>query len=250
MFTKYQLDSNIFFDNLSESTKFEKITNGRDGAILINNNDIIPIVRSTTKYNNPAQLFTQTHYDIIKNIKKITNIDTDFNNALIEIYSNDYKSMGEHSDQSLDLEDKSYICLFSCYNNPLTKNIRTLKVRSKLNNNNYDFKLDHNSIVIFSNEINKKYLHKIILDNINDDALWLGITFRLSKTFIKFINEIPYFNNSENQLKIATKEESKEYYKCRSMENKLIDYVWTDIHYTISKSDIICLIHARTSDII
>ena len=134
MFHKYQLDLiDNLFNELSKTTNFENITNGRDGAVLVNNNNIIPLVRTTTKYNNPAQLFSQIHYDIIDKIKKITTINNlEFNNALIEIYNNDYKSMGEHSDQALDLADNSYICLFSCYNNPLAKNIRTLKIKNKV----------------------------------------------------------------------------------------------------------------------
>ena len=52
------------------------------------------------------------HYDIIENIKKISGIDVKLNNALIEIYGSKYCTMGYHSDQSLDLDEKSYICIF------------------------------------------------------------------------------------------------------------------------------------------
>ena len=70
---------------------------------------------------------------------------------------------------------------------------------------------------------NKKYLHKIILNNNNITGnLWLGITFRLSKTFIHFINELPYFSNG-NQLTLANDEQKKEFYKYRQTENKLIE---------------------------
>ncbi len=245
MFHKYQLNLiDNLFNELSKTTNFENITNGRNGAVLVNNNNIIPIVRTTTKYNNPAQLFSPIHYNIIDKIKTTTNkLNLDFNNALIEIYNNDYKSMGEHSDQALDLADNSYICLFSCYNNPLAKNIRTLKIKNKVTNETLEIELNHNSIVLFSLETNSKHLHKIILDNhiINDNE-WLGITFRLSKTFIKFINEIAYFNNTDIILKIASNDESKEFYKCRSLENKSINYVWHNIHYTINPSDLIIIL--------
>ena len=246
MFHKYQLDLiDNLFNELSKTTNFENITNGRDGAVLVNNNNIIPLVRTTTKYNNPAQLFSQIHYDIIDKIKKITTINNlEFNNALIEIYNNDYKSMGEHSDQALDLADDSYICLFSCYNNPQTANIRKLKIKNKVTNETSEIELNHYSIVLFSLESNSKHLHKIVLDNptINNYE-WLGITFRLSKTFIKFINEIAYFNNTYIILKLASKEESKEFYKCRSFENKSIEYKWSDdIFYTINPSDLLIIL--------
>jgi hypothetical protein len=252
MFHKYQLDLiDNLFNELSKTTNFENITNGRNGAVLVNNNNIIPIVRTTTKYNNPAQLFSPIHYNIIDKIKTTTNkLNLDFNNALIEIYNNDYKSMGEHSDQALDLADNSYICLFSCYNNHLATNIRTLKIKQKNTNITTDIKLDHNSIVLFSLDTNSKYLHKIVLDenHINNDE-WLGITFRLSKTFIKFINEIPYIyyinNNNINYINIltlATPDEIKQFYKHRSDENKSVGFVWPEINYTISISDIISLI--------
>ena len=125
MFSKFDMDyKNNLFEELSKSTKFEKLGKGRYGAVLadIHKNIVVPIVRTTTKYNNPIQKFSQIHYDIMKNIK-----DMHFNNALIEMYDKDYTKMGEHSDQVLDLELDSHICLFSCYDNPDTKDIRTLK---------------------------------------------------------------------------------------------------------------------------
>ena len=242
IFNKYQLhfDNNLF-NELYAITKYEKITNGRSGAILVDNTNNIPIVRTTTKYKNPVQLFTPIHHNIIDNIKKTSNCDINFNNALIEIYNNDYKKMGEHSDQALDLADNSYICLFSCYNNHLATNIRTLKIKQKNTDITTDIKLDHNSIILFSLDTNSKYLHKIVLDEnyINNDE-WLGITFRLSKTFIKFINEIPYLYNNII-LTLATPDEMKQFYKHRSDENKSVGFVWPEINYTISPSDIILI---------
>lgn len=44
----------------------------------------------------------------------------------------------------------------------------------------------HNSIIIFSTKTNKHHKHKIILDNMSDDSEWMGVTFRLSKTFVSF----------------------------------------------------------------
>ena len=39
-------------------------------------------------------------------------------------------TMKYHSDQALDLADNSYICIFSCYDNPI--NLRTLRIKNKL----------------------------------------------------------------------------------------------------------------------
>ena len=80
-----------------------------------------------------------------------------------------------------------------------------------------------------------------IVFNNNSQNNWLGITFRLSKTFINFINEIPYFYNSERILKLANNEETKEFYKLRKNENTNIDFKWPNLDYTINKSDLINL---------
>ena len=52
---------------------------------------------------------------------------------MVEIYSYEYKTMRFHSDQALDLEPNSWICIYSIYSNPeLTTSIRKLITQSKL----------------------------------------------------------------------------------------------------------------------
>src|ERR1700744_1189249 len=197
MFKKFTINfQDNKFEELTNSAEFENINRGRKGAVLVDyKNNLIPLVRTTTIYNKPAQKFLPIHYDIIENIKKITGYnELEFNNALIEIYDSDYRNMKYHSDQSLDLANDSYICLFSCYSDP-SKDNRKLKIKdkSKITNEHSEIILNHNSVVIFSLSTNTKYLHKLILETKTGNNQWLGLTFRLSKTFIKFIDNIPYF---------------------------------------------------------
>ena len=77
---------------------------------LDTNNNLIPIVRTTTMYKNAASTFLPILDDIIKKITSGDNLK--FNNALIEISDNNYRSMTFHSDQSLDLDDDSYMYIF------------------------------------------------------------------------------------------------------------------------------------------
>jgi hypothetical protein len=241
MFSKYdiQLKDNLFME-LANSAKFEQLGKGRHGTVLLHaQNNIQPIVRTTTKYNIPSQPFKQVHYDIIDKIKKITQLNIYFNNALIEMYDMNYTTMGEHSDQALDLDPDSYICLFSCYDNPEPKDIRTLKIKNKTSGDLSEIKLTHNSIVLFSVKTNSNYLHKIVLDNSSANDMFLGLTFRLSKTFIQFLDEIPYFYKTDRILKLANQEEMKEFYSLRQKENKSIGFEYPELNYTISASDLI-----------
>lgn len=229
---------NDLFKKLIDSVVFEDITKGRKGAVLTlidDKSESIPIVRTTTVYKNPAQKFLPIHFEIIKSIKSNLQTDIEFNNALIEVYDNSYYSMGFHSDQSLDLEDDSYICLFSCYEND--SNIRTLKIQNKQNKECSEIKLDNNSAVLFSTHANHKHMHKIVLDLNVDEGRWLGITFRLSKTFVKFEDNVPFINGKI--LTLATEEQKKEFYKHKSKENKSSErYIYPEIDYTISESDV------------
>ncbi len=178
MFLKIILnfDYNLF-DILKNSIKFENLSNGRFSSVLVDcSNNLIPTVRTTTKYDNSVQKFQSIHYNIINKVKEFNN-NVYFNNALIEIYDNNYRSMKYHSDQSLDLEDDSYIGIFSCYSDHNTNNLRKLIVKNKINNIKVEYTLEHNSFILFSNKTNKQYLHKIILDKFNnfDNTKWLGI---------------------------------------------------------------------------
>lgn len=249
---KYIIDwqTNIF-DELSKLTEFENIINGRLGANLVDyKNNLIPIVRTTTIYNKKAQKFLPIHYDIIENIKKITNKNIEFNNALIEIYDSEYRNMKFHSDQALDLVDNSYICIFTCYQNP-TYDIRKLKIKNKTTNELSEILMEHNSIILFSTETNKQFMHKIILEttpqhlqlhkNNATTNKFLAITFRLSKTFIQFLNGVPYLYPSSKILRMADSDERKEFTKYKGIENSKICNNYPEINYTISPSDLLPL---------
>lgn len=252
MFKKFVIDTETnLFDELLNSTKFEDMTKGRKGAVLVSvvpqiNDDIvpinsvsIPIVRTTSIYNTPAQKFLPVHYNIMDKIRKKFKKNILFNNALIEIYDSSYRTMKFHTDQSLDLEENSYICLFSCYENDSIGNIdmRKLQIQNKTTKEYSDVILNHNSIVLFSTRNNHKHLHKIILESDKSKNKWLGITFRLSKTYINFINDVPYIYPSDKILRIANNNEKNEFYKHKANENLYSEYVYPLIDYTISRSD-------------
>lgn len=246
MFNKIILDLELnLFEQLLRSVEFENITQGRKGANLIDNrNELIPLIRTTTSYKKPNQKFIDIHYNLINQIKEVYHNylnKLEFNSALIEIYDSQYKNMKYHSDQATDLAHDSFICVYSCYSNPNTKQIRELCVKNKLTDESSNISMEHNSIITFSVETNKKHLHKIILDdhNICSNDLWLGITFRFSKTFIQFRDEIPYFVNHNRKLLLANDIQKKEFYKYRSCENNNVEYVYPDMDYTISVGDLI-----------
>ncbi len=235
------LEPNIFVQ-LSSSVKFEDVATGRIGTNIVDNsNGLIPIVRTTTVYSKPANQFKQVHRDLISKISNtLPNLNLQFNNGLVEVYNNQYRTMGFHSDQAQDLVPNSYICICSFYSDDSNKNIRKLIVKNKTTNQESTIILSPGSIILFDLETNKNYLHKIILDNQPNqiDTKWLGITLRLSKTFIKFVNEIPYFSNKQVELKIANEQEKKDFYLLRSQENKSIDFVYSELYFTISPSDL------------
>lgn len=237
MFTTFQLslDSNIFED-LSNSVVLEKITSGRKGAVVTDVKDgLVPIVRTTTCYFTPAFYFSAVYKILIEEIREVTkNKELMFNNALVEIYNSEYRKMGYHSDQSLDLDPESFICIFSCYDKD-THDVRKLIIKNKTTNEVSELLMPHNSIILFSTDTNKKYLHKIILDTCKTNSQWLGVTFRLSKTFVSFRNGTPYIG--EKILRYVDGKESSEFYKMRSEENKKVDYEYPEIDYTISISD-------------
>ena len=235
------IDNLDLYMRLKQSTTFEHITRGRQGAILVDPVDgHVPIVRTTTAYEQQAQKFSPIHYEIIASIRaQFADIpQLTFNNAMIEIYDSSYRKMRFHTDQALDLEDDSFICLFSCYKNADTAHFRTLKIKNKSSQECWSIDLTHNSAVLFSTRANSEHVHKIVLDSNNDCGDWLGITFRLSKTYIDYTDHVPTIVGIGKLLRMATSDEVDEFRKHKSLENKTIGkYSYPDIGYTISMSD-------------
>lgn len=241
------LEQNLFND-LFNSAEFEITGKGRLGNHLVKVNDQnIPIVRTTTRYTIPACVFSEVHDKIVDCINENTDLPVqNFNNALIEVYNSTYSKMNFHSDQALDLENNSFIALFSCYENPQEleeTHLRKLVVKNKITEEEFEILLEHNSVILFSVETNKQFQHKIILDSKPNlktlkDNKWLGITFRVSKTFIRFENNLPHFSTGE-PFTLADKEEELEFFQLRGQENKSLDFVYPNFQYTISMGDLL-----------
>lgn len=234
-FNKFYLDLNFnSFGELSKATNFNYKNKGRSGAILVGTEgkDLIPLVRTTASYDTPAQHFKPIHYEIIEKIKEKFNVE--FNNAHIEIYNSFYKTMKPHSDQSLDLKENSYICVFSCYDRPT--DLRKLIIKNKKTKEISSITLEHNSCVLFSFQTNSEYTHQIVLEENTNNNLWLGVTFNMSKNFIKFVDNIPYLN--DNILRLGTQNEKMSFYRMKGIENKEIGYDYPSIDFTVSKGDI------------
>lgn len=253
-FYKFNLPLEVnLFGELLDANDFENVSKGRIGNHLVHvSDDGIPIVRTTTKYNIPAHNFSSIHHQIIEHINSViqdSNLDIlpplHFNNALVEVYDAQYTKMKYHSDQSLDLDADSHIGLFSCYERPeelSQQNLRKLKIKDKVTNEEFEIPLEQNSIVLFSLSQNKKFHHKIVLEPIKGqkaaklDNRWLGLTFRKSKTFIHFKNDLSYFPNG-TLLNLADEEQQRTFYKLRSEENKNMNFSYPDITYTLSLGD-------------
>jgi hypothetical protein len=235
------------FAELMSSVKFEKVGKGRLGAVLVDSNVTrgTPIVRTTTKYTTPAREFQPVHTELAKKIKEIASLPFDLNNALIENYTNEYATMGFHSDQAQDLEDHSHIAVYSCYKYPEKKlcTSRKLIIESKEPNGKiFELPLEHNSVVVFSTDSNKRFKHKIVLEHSahpDKDQEWLGVTLRTSKSFVKYTEKGALWEDN-SPLAVADEGQTKAFYKLRRLENEHIDFTYPDIKYSISESDLMC----------
>lgn len=231
------------FEELLASVRFEDVGKGRRGAVLtrIDETGGIPLVRTTTRYSAPAQRFRSVHERLARQIQQRASHSVGFNNALIEIYTNAYTTMGSHSDQALDLADESFIAVFSCYEHTEIANPpRKLLVESKeAGGDPLEIPLTQNSVVVFSVATNRRLKHKIVLNTSirTPENRWLGITFRTSKTFVRFRGESAYFPDDAS-LTLADDEQRREFYHLRRRENNETDFTYPRITYTISESDL------------
>ncbi|WP_262402531.1 hypothetical protein [Actinomadura sp. CNU-125] len=200
----------------------------------------VPLVRTTTRYGSPAQRFGAVHERLAREIREGAAFSVGFNNALVESYTNAYRTMGSHSDQALDLADGSFVAVFSCYRHPDANPPRKLIFESKSGDGSkFEIALAHNSVVAFSVDLNRRLRHKIVLDTPDPttDDRWLGVTFRTSKTSVRFRDGQVYLPGGD-RLTLADDEQSREFYRLRRRENKETDFVYPSLTYTVSESDL------------
>ncbi|KJK42344.1 alpha-ketoglutarate-dependent dioxygenase AlkB [Streptomyces sp. NRRL F-4428] len=238
--SSYALSSerNLFAE-LSESALWEDVGKGRRGGTLTRADEHgTPLVRTTTRYSNPTQRFSPVHEWLAQQIQERAALPVGFNNALIESYTNAYRTMGSHSDQALDLADDSFIAVFSCYRHPEAGPPRKLVFESKESDATFDLPLSHHSVVVFSVASNRRLKHKIVLDAPAAENEWLGVTFRTSKTLVRFHDGHAHLPQG-GRLTLADEDQSREFYRLRRRENHETDFLYPSLTYTVSESDLL-----------
>eukprot|EP00026_Physarum_polycephalum_P015615 Phypoly_transcript_16336.p1 GENE.Phypoly_transcript_16336~~Phypoly_transcript_16336.p1 ORF type:complete len:262 (+),score=12.64 Phypoly_transcript_16336:34-786(+) len=238
LFTQQPLniDSKNLYSALASSVAFEVVGRGREGAILIDDKDgRVPLYRSTAEFQQPSQRFRPIHHELV------AAIGLPLNNALIERYTSEYKKMGWHSDQSLDLADDSYIAVVSAYNRvPAPHEVRKLHIAEKGASKDVwkEVPINHGSVIVFSTVANQAYIHRIMLDNIHSDTdiVWIGVTFRLTKTYIQFHEGAPYLA-SKIPLRVASQHEKHLFFQAKGQQNSNDNYEAPIMDYTLSVGD-------------
>jgi hypothetical protein len=219
------------FDELLASARFEELGKGRKGAVLVKLDDRgMPVVRTTTQYRLAAQRFLDVHDRLARDL------GAPFNNALIEHYTNAYSTMKRHSDQALDLLDGSSIAIYSCYRDP-ERPSRRLIVKPKESGAGLEITLTHGSVVAFSLDTNRRFTHTIALRERAPDNEWIGVTFRTSKTFVRFVDGQPWFPDG-TRLMLADEDQRRDFFHLRRRENDETTFAYPSIPYTISESDL------------
>jgi len=230
------------FAQLSASARLEDLGKGRRGAVLVATDGArgVPIVRTTAAYSLPAQRFRNIHITLARQIRACASLAIPFNNALLEVYTRAYGTMGAHSDQSLDLDDAGEIAVFSAYEHPDAAPSRRLIVESKAPGGpSFVVPLVHGRVVVFSADTNRRFRHRIVLDPATGapDNPWLGVTFRTSKTWVHVRDGQPHLADG-TPLSLANDEERREFLRLRHRENQETDFVYPRVTCTLSLSDL------------
>jgi hypothetical protein len=230
------------FAELVASICFEDTGKGRQGAVLVKPDEAgdTPIVRTTTRYRHPAQAFGRAHERLAQQIQDRASVSLGFNNALIESYTNAYVRMGSHSDQALDLADQSVIAIFSCYRDPGLPPRKLIIEAKQAGGLQHEIPLTHLGVVLFSLDTNRRFKHKIVLDTSarTPENQWLGITFRTSRTLVRWHDERAHFLDG-TRLTLADEEQRREFFHLRGRENNEVDFTYPRLTYTLSESDLI-----------
>jgi hypothetical protein len=252
-------DVSQLFRRLAVPRHFSTELKGRIGGILVacrDSDDSVPIVRTTTSYPKAPSPFSALHRRLIDGIRAALGTPAiAFNNAMIELYTHVYRTMGFHSDQALDLKEDSVICLLSCYNQPETQSTRTLIVQNKKTGDVVRLSLAHGSIVVFDTRANEQHVHKIVLEKQHGDVAdksteWLGVTFRCSKSFVKDGMLLASPNDASGAaipLRLASAEERMQFMKLKAKENAQDGTTGSDasgvrmLDYTLSPGDLLAV---------
>ncbi|RKE22684.1 hypothetical protein [Streptomyces sp. TLI_171] len=229
------------FAELSASVELEDVGKGRRGAVLARTDEAggVPLVRTTTRYGSPAQPFRAVHDRLAQRIRERAALPAGFNNALVECCTNAYTTMGAHSDQALDLAEESSIAVFSCYRDPAGPP-RKLKFEAKRpGGERFEIPLVHHGVVVFSVATNRRFKHRIVLEPPVPaaDNQWLGVTFRTSKTLVRYRDGQAYLPDG-GRLTQADEEQQREFYRLRRAENNETDFRYPALTYTVSASDL------------
>jgi 2-oxoglutarate-Fe(II)-dependent oxygenase superfamily protein len=225
------------FEELLAAVELDDVTKGRRGTVLVEVDARgVPIVRTTTQYREPARPFREIHDRLAREIRARGSLSHAFNNALVEHYTSAYSTMKRHSDQALDLADASSIAVYSCYRDPRRPS-RRLLVKPKGEGTAFEVPLDHGSVVAFSLDTNRRFTHAIALRANAPDNDWLGITFRTSRTFVRFVDGHPTLPDGAH-LTLASEEQRREFFQMRRRENDETSFTYPPISYTISESDL------------
>ncbi|MFF6787615.1 hypothetical protein ACFY9C_00890 [Streptomyces filamentosus] len=232
------------FAELAASVRWEELGKGRRGAVLTRPDGAgaVPLVRTTTRYGAPAQRFRPVHERLARRVREHAALPVDFDNALVERYTNAYATMGSHSDQALDLADGSFVAVFSCYRGPGGANpSRKLVFEWKEGGGEaFEVPLAHRGVVAFSVAANRLLRHKIVLDTSarTADDEWLGVTFRTSKTAVRFRDGHAHLPDGV-RLAVADEEQRREFYRLRRRENTETDFAYPPLDHTVSESDLL-----------
>ncbi|NOU32478.1 MAG: hypothetical protein HOO96_31620 [Polyangiaceae bacterium] len=226
------------FEALLGSVRFDDVASGRRGTVLVRVCERgVPIVRTTTSYRLPAQPFRPIHERIAEEIRQHARLTHPFDNALVEHYTRAYSKMKRHSDQAQDLAEGSSIAVYSAYRDPQRPS-RRLVVRPKESGAPFEIPLEHGSVVTFSLDTNRRSLHAILPRIDAPDNDWLGITFRASKTFVRFVDGHPRLQGGV-RLTLADEAQRRELLRMRRRENEETGFSYPSVSYTLSESDLL-----------
>ncbi len=227
------------FDELLASVRFDDVAKGRRGTVVVKVDDTggVPIVRTTTPYPAAAQRFGVLHERLAQEIRRVAALSCELDNALVEHYTNAYATMKRHSDQALDLAAGSSIAIYSCYRDPRAPSRRLVVTPKESDAAAFEILLAHGTVVVFDLDTNRRFTHTIALAANAPENDWLGITFRTSKTLVRFVDGHALLTDGA-RLTIATDDQRRELFQLRRRENDETSFTYPPISYTISESDL------------